>query len=100
MREGYRPDHTAMALERLEAGAAAYISQIRTILSPAEASRVESCEKATELTELLWPLSVWRQALLLVSQIRTVLSCDAEASRVESCEKATEWTTLLWPSSV
>jgi hypothetical protein len=64
-----------------------------TVLSwDAEASRVESCEKATELTKWLWPLSVCRHAPVLASQILTVLSSDAEASRVESCEKATELT--------
>jgi hypothetical protein len=39
-------------------------SQILTVLSQdADASRVKSCEKATELTELLWPSSVCRHAL-------------------------------------
>jgi hypothetical protein len=60
-------------------------SQILIVLSSdAEASCVESCEKATELTQLLWPSSVWRQVPLLASQILIVLSPDAEASRVES----------------
>ena len=41
-------------------------SQILTMPSPdADASRVESCEKATELTELLCPSSVAVQALRL-----------------------------------
>jgi hypothetical protein len=71
-------------------------SQILIVLSSdAEASRVESCEKATDMTEPLWPSSVWRQAPLLVSQILIVLSSDAEANRVESCEKATDVTGQL-----
>ena len=40
------------------------VSQTPTVPScDAEARRVESCEKATEKTQLLWPSSVWRQAL-------------------------------------
>jgi hypothetical protein len=76
-------------------------SQILIVLSSdADASRVESCEKATDQMESLWPLSVWRQLPLLASQILIVLSSDADASRVESCEKATDQMELLWPSSV
>jgi hypothetical protein len=68
-------------------------SYILTVLSKdADASWVESCEKATEQTLLLWPLSVCRHALLLASYILTVLSKDADASRVELCEKATDLT--------
>jgi hypothetical protein len=64
-----------------------------TVLShDADASLAESCEKATELTVLLWPSSVCRHAPLLASQILTVLSPDADASLAESCEKATELT--------
>src|SRR5262245_33411698 len=75
-------------------------SQISTILSyDADASRVESWEKTTELIQPLWPLSVCRHSPLLASQILTVLS-DADASRVESWEKATELIQPLWPSSV
>ena len=60
-------------------------SQILTVPSPdADASRVESCEKATEWTGLLWPSSVCRHAPLRASQILTVWSPDADASRVES----------------
>jgi hypothetical protein len=61
----------------------------------ADASRVVSCEKATDLTQLLWLLSVCRHAQLLASQILTVLSSDADASRVESCEKATDMTAAM-----
>jgi hypothetical protein len=39
----------------------------------ADASLVKSCEKATELTGLLWPFSVCRHALLLVSYTWTAL---------------------------
>src|SRR5262245_9998390 len=76
-------------------------SQILTVLSSdADASRVESCEKATALTEWLWPSSVWGYSSLLAPQILTVLSSDADASRVESYEKATDLTEELWPWSV
>ncbi|KAF2003868.1 hypothetical protein P154DRAFT_411585, partial [Amniculicola lignicola CBS 123094] len=71
-----------------------------TVLSlDADASRLESGEKATELTAPLWPLSVYRHVPLLTSQILTVLSRDADASQLESGEKATDKTQLLWPSS-
>src|SRR5256714_575124 len=76
-------------------------SQILTVWSSdADASRAESCEKATELTAWLWPSSVCRQAPLLASQILTLPSYDADASRAGSCEKATELTQSLWPSNV
>src|SRR5277367_3695402 len=76
-------------------------SQILTVLSTdADASRAESGEKATDLTELLWPSSLCRHLPLLASQILTVLSSDADASRAESGEKATDQTESLWPSSV
>src|SRR2546421_398220 len=76
-------------------------SQILTVLSyDADASRAESWEKATELTESRWPSSVCRHSPLLASQILTVLSYDADASRAESCEKATELTEWRWPLSV
>jgi len=70
-------------------------SQILTVPSRhADASRVESCEKANDWRELwlLWPASVRRHSPLLASQILTVPSCDADASRVESCEKVIELT--------
>src|SRR5436309_1410243 len=76
-------------------------SQILTVLSSdADASRAESCEKATDLTPSRWPSSVCRHSPLLASQILTVLSHDADASRAESCEKATDSTEPRWPSSV
>jgi hypothetical protein len=76
-------------------------SQILTVSSlDADASRVESWEKATELTQPPWPSSVCRQAPLPASQILTVPSYDVDASRVESCEKATDLTELPWPASV
>lgn len=65
-------------------------SQILTVLSrDADASLIESCEKATDLTALLWPSSVCRQAPLTVSHSLRVALYDAKASVVESCEKAT-----------
>jgi hypothetical protein len=68
-------------------------SHTLTVLScDADASLLESCEKATDLTELLWPSSVCRHAPLLASHTLTVLSLDADASLLESCEKATDQT--------
>jgi anti-sigma-K factor RskA len=69
------------------------VSQILTVLSiDADASSFESGEKATDLTQSLWPSSVcWREPVA-VSQILTVLSIDANASSFESGEKATELT--------
>jgi hypothetical protein len=75
--------------------------QIRTVLScEADATNAELCEKATELTQSLWPLNSWMHSPVSVRQIRTVLSREADARSAESCEKATELTELLWPSSV
>ena len=76
-------------------------SQILTVLSSdADARRLSSCEKATDLTDSLWPSSVWRHVPEAASQILTVLSSDADARRLSSCEKATDVTDLPWPSSV
>ena len=62
-RDGYRPNPTAMALSPL-LPLPLNTPQILTMRSPdADARRVESPQKATELTELRWPSSVWRQAL-------------------------------------
>src|SRR5436305_4053034 len=75
-------------------------SQILTVLSyDADASRAESCKKATELTPPLWPSSVCRHSPLLASQILTVLSSDADALRAETYENATDLTQPLWPST-
>ena len=77
------------------------VSQILTVLSDdPDTTCVPSCEKATEMTELLWPLSVLRQAPLPASQILTVLSDDPDTTYVPSCEKAADQTEPLWPSSV
>ena len=77
------------------------VSQTLTVRSyDADASRLSSCEKATDMTGPLWPSSVWRHSPLLASQILTVLSPAADASRAESREKATDLTWPLWPSSV
>ena len=75
--------------------------QSRTVLSSdADASSLESGEKATEQTTPLCPSSVRCSAPVAASQSRTVLSRDADASSLESGEKATDQTTLLCPSSV
>ena len=66
----------------------------------ADASLVESCEKATDVTELLWPVYVCRHAPLLASHSLMVLSLDADASLDESREKTTKLTLSLCPSSV
>lgn len=66
----------------------------------ADASLVESCEKATELIGPLWLSSMCRHAPLFASHSFIVLSDEADASLVASCEKAIELTALLWPSSV
>jgi hypothetical protein len=66
-------------------------SQSRTVLSPdADASSLESGEKATDRTQLLCPSSFCSSALVAASQSRTVLSPDADASSLELGEKATE----------
>src|ERR1700735_1415875 len=76
-------------------------SQSRTVVSyEADASTLPSGEKATALTELLWPSSVCFQAPVVAFQSRTVLSYEADARTLPSGEKATAKTELLWPSSV
>src|SRR2546429_8186001 len=56
-------------------------SQILTVLSAdADASRAESCEKATELTQPLWPSSVCRHAPQPTSQTVTILMHDASST--------------------
>jgi hypothetical protein len=66
-------------------------SQSRTVLSyDADASSLESGEKATERTRSLCPSSVCCSAPVAASQSRTALSYDADASSLESGEKATE----------
>ena len=70
-------------------------SQILTVRSSeADATCRESCEKATELTQSLWPSSVCRHTPVAASQILTVRSSEADATCRESCEKATELTQL------
>ena len=63
----------------------------------ADASRVESCEKATKLTQLLWPLSVLRQAPLLASHLRAWLTRAgySAASTGESALDLTQLSQLL-----
>ena len=75
--------------------------QSRTVLSSEpEATSLPSGEKATLLTQLLWPSSVRRAAPVAASQSRTVLSAEPEATSLPSGEKATLLTLRLWPSSV
>ena len=63
-------------------------AQILTVLSDdADASRVESCDQATALTQSPWPSSVDMHCPVAGSQILTVSSDDADASRVESCDQ-------------
>ncbi len=75
------------------------VSQILIVPYDADATCVLLCEKATEMTSLLWPSNVLIQAPLLVSQI-LIVPYDADATCVLLCEKATEMTSLLWPSNV
>ena len=57
-------------------------------------------EKATDVTESVWPFSVCSGTPVVASQTRTVLSSEADASRVPSVEKATDVTEFVWPFSV
>ncbi len=71
-------------------------SQSRTVVSfDADASSLESGEKATDQTQPLCPLSVCCSEPVTASQSRTVVSSDADASSLESGEKATDLTQLL-----
>jgi hypothetical protein len=70
------------------------------VSSDADASSLESGEKATDLTPPLCPLSVCCSVLVAAFQSRTVLSFDANASSLKLGEKATDQTTPLCPSSV
>lgn len=75
-----------------------------TVLSQLpDASRRPSGEKATELTQWLWPSSFWTccsRPCSSVSQTIAVLPSLPDASRRPSGEKATELTPLIWLSSV
>src|SRR5271155_5462984 len=64
------------------------------------ATSLSSAEKATELTESQWPLSVCSGAPVAASQSLTVRSSEPDATSLPSAEKATEVTRLQWPSSV
>src|SRR5271154_6384774 len=76
-------------------------SQILTVRShEADASRLESGENTTEMTELLWPSSICVHLPVSASPILTVRYPEADASRLESGEKTTDLTLWLWPSSV
>ena len=65
-------------------------SQSRTVRSvEADATSVPSGEKATALTEPVWPWSVCMAAPVAASQSRTVPSLEADATSVPSGEKVT-----------
>ena len=65
------------------------VSQSRTVRShEADATSVPSGEKATALTESVWPWSVCVVAPVAASQSRTVSSLGADATSVPSGEKA------------
>ena len=75
--------------------------QSRTVLSSeADASVLPSGEKATAVTQPLWPVSVCWWVPVAGSQSRTVLSTEADASVLPSGEKATAVSQWLWPVSV
>jgi hypothetical protein len=65
--------------------------------SEADARTLPSGEKATALTESLWPSSVCFQAPVVASQSRTVLSSEADARTLPSGEKATALTECCGP---
>jgi hypothetical protein len=54
----------------------------------ADARSLPFGEKATALTQSLWPSSVCFQAPVVVSQSRTVLSSEADGRTLPSSEKA------------
>ena len=68
-------------------------SQSHTVLSnKTNARTLPSDEKATTLTEDLWPSSVCLQTPVVASQSRTLLSNEADAKTFSSGEKATALT--------
>ena len=76
-------------------------SQRRSVPSDEpDMTRSPSGEKATQYTELVWPLkgdpTGWP---LCVSHRRSVLSDDPDMMYLLSGEKATEYTLLVWPVS-
>ena len=76
-------------------------SQSRTVWSlEADATSVPSGEKATALTEPVWPWSVCVVAPVAASQSRTVWSVEADAISVPSDEKVTALAEPVWPWSV
>ncbi|KFX85880.1 hypothetical protein V490_09351 [Pseudogymnoascus sp. VKM F-3557] len=68
--------------------------------SEPETTCMPSGEKATEVTELKWPSSLWSGPPVITSQSCTVLSQEPETTCLPSGEKATEVTELEWPSSL
>src|SRR5271154_6773742 len=67
---------------------------------PSNTTCLPSGEKATELTEPVWPSSVCSSAPVAASQSRTVSSADPDTTCLPSGEKATDVTQPVWPSSV
>jgi hypothetical protein len=65
----------------------------------ADPTSTESCEKATDETLALWPLSSCTHSPVSLRQSRTVQSSEADATSAESCEKATDETLALGPLS-
>src|SRR2546421_9864177 len=67
------------------------VSQTLTVRSyDADASRLSSCEKATDMTEPLWPSSVWRHLLEASCLAVLVITYSASACFLSSCEKPTD----------
>ena len=75
-------------------------SQSRTVLSSEpDANSWPLGEKATDLIQSVWPLSVCWRVPVAGSQSCIILSSEPDASSWPSGEKATDWTEAVWPSS-
>jgi hypothetical protein len=83
-----------MALKCLQVMAAGGIQILTVRSNEAEAINFELCEKTTDLTSSLRPLSVCRQWPLAASQNLIVPSVEAEASSLELCEKTAEYSSF------
>jgi len=69
------------------------VSQSRIILSSdQDTTCLPSGEKATNVTQEEWPLSVWCGAPVAASQSRTVRSQDPDTTWLQLGEKATDMT--------
>lgn len=64
-----------------------------------DARSFESCEKATDRTQLVWPSRGHRSCHVAVSHSRMVPSDEPDARGFESCEKATDHLVALSRSS-